>query len=304
MILGIKVGLQKTSLQDLATVKPPFCEVWFDINRSDQYRDLFDYTVKQHIATGLHYWGALNDGTWTNLAYPDHALISKTLELMRKTIDIAAKHHFVYVNIHPGTQGLTKIDFKQETFSLISEPVSYDISENLFLENIMQLNEYAIKAGVLLTVETVPSRVTNGWYDPQARSETVLNIYELPAKAILKAAKAGVAAANDFGHLAAGISSLNRTEVAGYLFENTRLLMPYTRLIHAGYIRDPFNGTDFHDTFLNPIFNSDLAVPNNYELRKLLALFLKHPDVYILAEPASDHVGNYLFLKKILENMV
>ncbi|MCX8009226.1 MAG: hypothetical protein N3A54_06045 [Patescibacteria group bacterium] len=41
MILGIKVGPQPQSIDDIHRANPPFAEVWFNILRKDEYSDLF-----------------------------------------------------------------------------------------------------------------------------------------------------------------------------------------------------------------------------------------------------------------------
>ncbi len=39
MILGIKVGPRKQSFLDLELTRAPFAEVWFNINRADEYNE-------------------------------------------------------------------------------------------------------------------------------------------------------------------------------------------------------------------------------------------------------------------------
>jgi hypothetical protein len=63
----------------------------------------------------------------------------------------------------------------------------------------------------------------------------------------------------------------------------------------------PYNGTDNHDTFENPIFKTNNAIPNHRQMIELLKLFINRDDVWILAEPKDDHVKNYFIVKKLLE---
>ena len=149
------------------------------------------------------------------------------------------------------------------------------------------------------TVETVPQREMNNWYDPASRNHP-FNTYELPAPVLLDAASRGIWIANDFCHTAAHIISDAPEPVWAYVKDITTQLAPSTRLIHAGFVVPPYNGTDFHSTFTHPLFETSAAVPNTLQTIELLKLFDNRDDVYLLAEPARDHVENYFFLQKLL----
>ncbi len=299
MKLGIKVGPREQSFHDLELTNAPYCEIWFNINEVSKYEPLFAFLAKRHIDVGLHFWGCLPDGTWTNFAYPDQALIDASLDLMRKTIDIAAQHKFQYVNIHPGTRTKTKIDFVREQFQLLTNPVDESISEQLFLEHAHKLHEYARQRGVVFTIETVPQREARGWYDPKARKNP-MTIFELPVETLIKASQQGLWIANDFCHTAANKISDDRTEVWNFVKDTTKILAPQTRLIHVGFIVPPYNGTDFHDHLDNPLLDTDQAVPNKKELVELLKLFTDRDDVWLITEPLADHPKNFALLQKIL----
>ncbi len=300
MKVGIKVGANAQDIKNLELTNAPYCEVWFDINKASTYDELFAFIKKRDIDVGLHFWGCLPDGTWTNFAYPDDTLIKASLDLMRKTIDIAAQNHFQYVNIHPGTRTKTKIDFVNECFTLLADPVELSVSEQLFLEHAKALHAYAIERGVLLTIETVPQAESRGWYNPQARKNP-MSIFQLPVDVLIAAARQGLWIANDFGHTAANVISSDRTAVFTLLSDATQTLASQTRLIHAGFVVPPYNGTDFHNTFDNPVFDTDQAVPNKKELKELLKLFRSRDDVWVIAEPSKDHPKNYHILKEIVE---
>lgn len=303
MKVGIKVGPQPQSLADLAATDPQMCEVWYNVSRSDEYADLFAAIKAKHIETGLHYWGALPDGTWTNLAYPDQELISQSMAMMKRCVDTAAANGFRYVNIHPGSRAKVRIDFSTEKFGLLSEPAPVETSVRLFLEQATELSAYARSKGILLTVETVPKRVMNGWQGQTSRRQP-FDVYELPIAAITTAGKSGIAVANDFGHTAANCLRENRDEVWRYLLESTRQLAPYTHLIHAAFLIPPFNGTDFHDSLDNPLFDTDQAVPNRREILELLRIFSGRDDVWILVEPSRDHQRNFQILKTLVSDAV
>lgn len=300
MKLGIKTGPQTSSITDLEVTHAPFTEVWFDPNQLPKYRELFNYIDSHQIETGLHFWGALADGTWTNLAYPDQALIKETLVLMKKTIDIAALHGYVYVNIHPGCRSKVAIDFQREKFSLLTKPVDLKQSEQTLLNNILELDQYAQKQNVILTVESVPARVTIGWHGQDPRQHPY-DVYELPISILYTLSNSGIHIANDFGHTAANMITDNKSSIWEFLRKATQKLSKYTKLVHLGFVIPPFNGTDFHDELDNPIFETENAVPNKNQMLELLSYFKNRDDVWSLVEPKNDHPKNYFLAKNIFE---
>ncbi len=300
MKLGIKVGLWEESFHDLELTNAPYCEVWFNANEVSKYEQLFSFLKKRSIDVGLHFWGALPDGTWTNFVYPDSAIISASLNLMKKTIDIAAQNHFSYVNIHPGTRMKAKIDFVRQCVTPTGQPVDAATSEQLFLEHAQTLHEYATNRGVIFTIETAPLREAKQWSRQAGRLNPV-HVYQLPADVLIKAANQGLWVANDFCHTAANKISDNRTEVWNFVEDITKTLAPQTKLIHVGFVVPPYNGTDFHDHLDNPLLDTDGAVPNKNELRHLLRLFKDRNDVWAIVEPVNDHPKNYFLLQKLLK---
>ncbi|MBI3342816.1 hypothetical protein HY087_00505 [Candidatus Gottesmanbacteria bacterium] len=301
MTLGIKVGPHKQSFLDLTQTNAPFAEVWFDIARAHEYTELFDELKRRNMHVGLHYWGALADGTWTNIAYPDANLVTQSVSMMKKTIDVAAHHDFQYVNIHPGCAARVSIDFNANRMELRSAPIPFKQAIPLFVENARTLQDYAQERGIVFTVETVPSRTVDGWYDEVARSdpEKIIHVYELPVEAVVAAANAGLWVANDFGHTAA-IAANSQQTLWHYLRAKTKLLAKQTRLIHMGFVTPPYNGTDFHNFLDNPLLDSSKAVPNKKQMIELLRLFTGRDDIWILTEPNGRHAQNYFLAQKIL----
>jgi sugar phosphate isomerase/epimerase len=300
MKLGIKVNADSEALDRLTGSNPDLVEVWFNVNDAGRYSDLFDELKQRKCDVGLHFWGTLNTDIAPNLAYPDETTISESLDLMRRTIDIASERQFQYVNIHPGSAALLKVNYKDERYDMIKDPVDTDRAIDLFLENAQTLHVYAKKHNVVFTVETVPVRITDGWYKAETRLRPK-NVFELPVEAILRAARLGIPIANDFCHTAANVISDDPDVVWTFLHGTTKLLAPYTRLIHLGFVMPPFNGTDSHDQLDNPIFDTDKAVPNKKQMIDLLKNFRNRDDVWILVEPSTDHVKNYFLAKNIIE---
>ncbi len=90
MKLGIKVNADRESLARLSDANPEFVEVWFNINAADSYSELFDELKRRRCDVGLHFWGSLEENVSPNIAYPDETIITKSMNLMRRAIDIAA----------------------------------------------------------------------------------------------------------------------------------------------------------------------------------------------------------------------
>lgn len=300
MKLGIKVNADARSYDRLSGANPDLAEVWFNANDPDRYTDLFAELKRRKCDVGLHFWGTVNGQTLPNLSYPDTDIITESMTLIKRTIDIAEAHNFQYVNIHPGSSALLSVDFQNERYDIQKPAADLDDAIARFLTNAGELHGYAKQKGIVFTVETVPLRITDGWYTAAARSNPK-QVHELPIAAIVQAASAGIPIANDFCHTAASIITDDESSVWRFVYGMTELLAPMTRLIHIGFIMPPFNGTDNHDQLDNPILDTSAAVPNTNQLIDLLKVFQNRDDVWILAEPSQDHVKNYKIVEQLLQ---
>lgn len=303
MTLGIKSGLRGDSIRDVTLTRPAFTEIWFNVTNSDAYEPLFEGLERLSVPSALHFWGMTKTGLFPTFSYPDQAFIDESIALIKKTIDIAARHTCLYVNIHPGVAARTAIDFSREDFHVLSDPIDPKISEQLFLEHIQTIQAYAKARNVLLTVETVPTHVVTPWSGP--RNTTTTYMHELSIDTLYKAADTyGLALANDFGHTAANIISDNASLVWEFLRMQTERLAPLTRLLHVSFLNPPFNGTDFHGDLDDPQFRNLLngtSVPTYEHMQQLLKLFVDRPDVYALVEPPADHVKNFRLLTDLVK---
>jgi sugar phosphate isomerase/epimerase len=306
MLLGIKTGPQAASITDLETTQALYSEVWFDVNRLNEYTDLFRYFKSHNTEVGLHFWGVIEKNIWANIAYPDADINRTSMDLMVKCIDIASYNGHKYVNIHPGSASIVSVDLNKFNFKLLAKPVNPQKSTDNFLRNVTKLNDYAIKKNVVLTVETVPQRV--GALSVNKNNnilfrETTINIHELNIAAIQQAALHGINIANDFGHTAANLISDDPDAVWNYLKNMTIKLAPYTKLIHLGFIIPPYNGTDFHDTLENPILETKNAIPNKLQMIELLKIFRDRKNVWIICEPQKNHIKNYELAKGLISQI-
>lgn len=300
MTLGIKVGPQKQSFIDLEQTNAPFAEVWFNIERANDYTELFTELTGRKMQVGLHFWGTLQDGISPGFGYPDRAILEGSEKLVKKTIDIAARHNFQYVNIHPGSRAIVKIDLDRMDYPYVSKPIALAEAQAIFLEEMDTLNQYARSRGVVLTVETVSRLLQKtDWYNPESRLKPI-DIYQLPVASIQAAGESGIAVANDFVHTATDLESSNPRKIWEYLYHATNRLAATTRLIHLGFLVPPYNGTDNHDTLENPVLDTDQALPNKQQMIELLKCFKNRQEVWILVEPNGHHAENYFLAKNIL----
>jgi len=302
MQLGIKTGLKGDYQAEITQAKPDFVEVWFNAGKADHYQDLFGYLKRQKVPFGLHFWGALPDQTLANLAYPDRMINHESFKLYRLTLEIAARHRCLYLNLHPAGYRLTRVDFQKEEFKPFSKPAAKKICLINFIHHLSSLGELGQKLGVQILVESAP-KYANGtpWTGPAGRLQPVyigeipvtdlaLDLFNLP----------NIYFANDFGHTASALTNVSRTQISDFLITTTRKFFDHTRLLHIGYLLPPYIGTDYHGSLLYQEFSTDAAVPNKSEMIKLLKLFVKRADVLALVEPESNHVGNFQALNQLV----
>lgn len=302
MKLGIKIGPDPSSITDLEQSGAPFGEVWFRIDKKDDYNNLFTYLQRHTIDTGLHFWGLTRNGCIPGIAHDDQAFLQESMELFRQTIDLAQTYGFSYVNIHPGYRTAVACNFQTMVLSRTKSSVTPKFQATaIFLEHAHLLNEYATSRNVLLTIETTPKRVQSGsLYDPSGRN----NPHDLLDYTYIEINQPlPFAVANDFGHTAANCIAQDSKTVWKFLKDITVALVPQTRLLHIGYIVPPFNGTDFHDQLDNPLFHTAHAVPNITQMKELLSLFHMRKNVWALVEPNGHHVKNYQLVKTLLETL-
>ncbi|MBI4058479.1 TIM barrel protein [Candidatus Gottesmanbacteria bacterium] len=301
MKLGIKVGLRGHPFADIDEACPEFCEIWFHSGKIEDYDQLFAYLHAHKLEIGIHFWGALEDGTLANLGYPNKKILQQSLKLVQKTIDTAAKHKAAYVNIHPSGLRLTRVDFEQEEFAPLPGSVSASQSVEIFTESIIQISSYAENVGVPICLESVP-RLALGrpWHGKNSRINP-LEISEMRLAHIehLFGKIANLYFANDFGHTVGGIESSDRSYLKSELFHIARRLIPFTKLLHVSYIIPPYNGTDYHGCLYYDEFTSTEAVPNRSEMIELLSVYKSFP-VFALVEPETNHPRNLRILKALV----
>src|SRR5258708_1198468 len=79
------------------------CEVWFRIDKKDEYAEMLNWLGAQKVAVGLHHWGLIEGKYKTNLASTYPTIRQKTIQQIKDTIDVGASlADCAYVNVHCG----------------------------------------------------------------------------------------------------------------------------------------------------------------------------------------------------------
>lgn len=301
---GLKVG--PTDWRNrLEASGAQYCEVWYHAQEPKKYEKLFKYLQKHQIATGLHFWGTIDEKWEPNIAYPGPTL-EKTLSLIKTTIDVANAHHFHYINIHCGNRKLINVDLVKQHFvpDEKSPEIPLDQAESIQRQSLNQLNVYAQKQKVLFLVETVPANVpTRSFHTPNARLQAV-DQYTLPVATLIRRAQLdGIHITNDFCHTFADEFDKPLDGLWQALWKKSVALAPSTKLIHINTIIPPYNGTDTHNGITQTDFKLPGVFPDKEKLKQLLKLFKARNDVWAIGEPSTDHVGNYQALTQLISKL-
>lgn len=255
-----------------------YAELWYRYDKADDYQEIFRFFEQHEVAFGLHYWGVVEGNILPNFCYDQAVQYRQGIDSVKEAIDVASKVGATYVNIHPGSRRLTKLNEAFDQLTLISNDLTpEDRARELLLAATTELSEYAQERGVLFLVETIPAHDAASWN--QGGRNTVLESHQAPTEFLLALAERGYYVANDFGHTAANRPQLNRDQLWDYLYTVSQQLAPQTKLLHVNTLSAPFNGTDSHDGILSSDWQCDVF-PNEAQLKLLLALYLDRPDVW------------------------
>ena len=302
MIAGIKIGPRNWK-EILSSYSPSCCEVWFRADRVSLYEAMFSELRERCIPTGLHFWGILPGGIQPNFAFPDEDVRKPSLALVKACIDVASEHDFTYVNIHPGSYRLSRVNLDRLFMRPIQGRETTPDAGNLVLaENMQELSEYAQKCGVLFLVETIPAREPMHFRDLTSGRRRSQDMRNVPVSELVKLTQQGFFVCNDFCHTTMDIISDDREFLFRELFRKTKRLAPQTKLVHLNTLPPPFNGTDGHLGIRRQDFTEDVF-PTREQIKQLLSLFVDRDDVWVIPEPFSDHVDNTTALEELLEEI-
>lgn len=295
---GIKIGLINWRKR-LEKSQASYVEVYFMLPEFKEYKAMFSYLRKKNIRFGLHFWAELTDSYMPNLVFKGK-IAEESTQLIKQTLDIAKEIGAYYVNIHPGSYRLKKVDFIGRRMTVTDKKIDPIEGKKEFFKNAKELNNYAKKKGVLFLIETVCKREAADWSGKRTARIQTQNALDVTSKTLYELAKKeNIFLTNDFGHTLTETISEDRKKVFKNLFLKTKQLAPFTKLIHTNTAPPPFNGTDAHGGLLESDFKNKV-LPNKAEIIKLFKLFKDRNDVWLVAEPLKNHVANFKALLSLL----
>lgn len=300
MQLGFKTGPRTWDIAKkiVEEDKAKLCEVWFQIDKADEYSEMTHWLTQAGVQIGLHHWGIAPGNIKTNLMTNNTAVRQATIRQVKHTLDIGAAIKAVYVNTHPGALSLEKIDFAAHSQSLVPNSVTPGKeARQRLLEGAQELSAYAREKGVILTIETLPGaenehyEVRDKWYDPGNATLTDLETL----------AQAGIFIANDITHTTSAIARTNANPnyMWAEFLQFVERTQSQTKIIHLNTMIPPFDGTDTHNGFLEEDVQAG-AWPTREKLIEFLSLFKDRNDVFTIPEPQQKMQENY----RALQNLV
>jgi hypothetical protein len=302
MKIGVKIG-PKNWREALGQVEPECVELWFRLERKDEYGEMTDELRKRNIPFGIHFWASIDGKYEPNLAYEAESIADRSEGLIKETVDIASRINATYVNIHPGSFTLKLLDFEKMELTVVpGKEVGVEQGRISLLRRIMKLHEYAKSKNVLLLTETLPKNETSHWRDMTGRNNPQMS-KNIPPEVLVDLGKQGTWVTNDFSHTASSIISDDRNVIWNYLWDMTNKLAPFTRLIHLNTVLPPFNGTDSHNGVLSEDFAANVF-PTKDQVMQLLSLFINRDDVWLIPEPEIEKmVYNYQAIQEIVKTL-
>lgn len=302
LTLGIKVGpedwVDKLVKSNLSI---PACEVYFTASNLSPYKPLLHFLQEKKIHTGLHFSSMLSKNIDPNFATDNKAVHQESIMLLQKTIDIAANYQYNYVVYHPGSERVWGIDENRKVF-LTDSVTPENTAQKIFLDSSHKLQDYAQKKSIRLYAETLPRKLLSYEFAELTSRNTTLYAGFISFNTLLLAGKSGCEICNDICHTTAGIDSDDPEFLQQELLRRTKLLLPYTGLVHLATVKPPFNGTDDNGSFLKEDFAQG-AIPALEKTKELLRLFDNHGKIVLIPEPVLDtqiQIRNYQALSEIM----
>ncbi|MBI4034821.1 MAG: hypothetical protein HY381_00305 [Candidatus Chisholmbacteria bacterium] len=302
MQLGVKIALQSWQ-EVLQTTQAQYCEVLFRLDLAAKFTPMFDHLRTHHVSFGLHFWASLPGGFEPNLAFEPQGIADHSHQLMAQTLKLASQVGAAYINIHPGSLTLTKIDLDHQSMALVPDAkVTPEQALQSLLARTRQLRQLADSLNLLFLVETLPKHGASHWRDDSGRLKVILS-HNISPDMILHLAQAGQFITNDFGHTTASWVTDDMNQLWRHVYSTSRQLAPQTKLIHLNTIAPPFNGTDSHAGVLPADFTAGVF-PNRNQILDLLHLYQNRDDIWIIPEPpAETMVQNYHAIKALLQEI-
>lgn len=293
MKVGIKISFDN-GIGLLKKSKAKYVEVWFRIDWVNRYQELFHFLQENNIQYGLHFWGTVRQKYFPNLVYYPDGIAEETAKLLRSAIEVAAKNGAYYLNFHPESFRLVKLNLDNQTNELVPNA---EIDQEKGFESLLYhskiLDSYAKKCGVQIYIETVPFAVPANFSEGNKEQGRV-NIVEsmgVGAHYLEQLGKQGLSLCFDIGHSTGQYPNQTRNFIFNQLLIDAKKLAPFTKLIHVNTTIEPLNGTDSHHGILDEDFAKNVF-PNKAQFLQLMKVFTDS-NALIIPEPQRE---------KMLEN--
>ena len=310
MHLGIKVGPDNWREKLLNGLSVRHVEVYHNFTMTEDYAPLFAWLRAHRVEGRLHASTPLPGGIMATLGTADAAIRSASVDLHKRTIDVAAENELDGVVVHSGAYLIPRIHRGRVEVSGLDTPEPK--GRRWLRESLDELAAYGRARGVEPLIENMPGREFAG-YGPMDRSCGV-DVRFVSYHTLCELGQAGFSLCVDLAHLytelmvseAEGHQDVPTTLVSKGLHERVRnaaaRLVPYARQVHLSTVAPPWNGTDGHSGFLAGDYAQG-AIPDRAQLASLLALFAE-TDVWLIPEPsggAEAHLANHRQLAEWLE---
>lgn len=290
-------------------------EIYHHFAYADGYPPLFAWLRTRGVQGRLHASTSLPGGVYPTLATADRQVRSASADLMRRTLDVAARQGMSAVVIHPGSYLIPRN--RDGRVEVIGEATSAEEGRRWATEEVLRLVEYGRARGVEPLIENMPGREFAG-YDPADRTIGV-DVRFVPYTLLRDLGRAGVSLCVDIAHLYSE-QMVEREPRHDGLYPSVRAaaaeLAPYARHLHLSTVTPPWNGTDGHGGFLEADYALG-AIPTRDQLLSLLALYpdcgdhgptpLAGQGTWIIPEPdggAEVHLANYQRLREWLRGII
>ncbi len=305
--MGFKTGPaswlegQEIVLKDQARM----CELWFRIDALKQYPfiNMLEWLIDHKVAVGLHYWGMVGGRLKPNFGTRHIDIREESIQQVRSTIQIARDFGCVYVNIHPGGRYLEEMDLDARSQKITDDPpTDRDEWREVWLDNMKELSDYALRNKTMLTVETLPGmesvamEIRDKIYFPDSANLEDMKIL----------AKQGVKIANDISHTMAGVIPKKDEATENKMWQVLEIFTgdtaKQTGLVHVNTLSRPYNGTDSHNGLLDEDFAAGVF-PDRERMIKFLSYFRDLNEVYLVTEPKNEMRKNHVALKELVADV-
>lgn len=280
-----------------------YAEIWYRHDWQQSYREIFSYLTDRAVNFGLHYWGVVEGNILPSFCHDEEGQYKQGIDSVKQTIDAARRVGAHYVNIHPGSRRLTKLDNDFVHLTILDRPLTEPgRGLELLIAATKELSAYARARNVLLLVETMPAVDSADWSNDNNGRLSVLDTNHASIDMMIQLANNGIFVANDFGHSAANQPSQDRLVMWQALYKATLALADQTKLLHINTVSSPFNGTDSHDGITEEDWHAGVF-PDKSQFIELLTIFKDREDVWAIPEPKNGKmVENFLALERYLKD--